>query len=248
VADSKEYPRRGRHGHVVHELGGRIVRGELEPGEVLPPEEELVAGLGVGRAAVRDGVKVLTGKGLLAARPSAGTRVRPRELWNLLDPDVLSWRYAPDPSPEDVMALAGLRVALEPGAARLAAESATDDDIRKMEIALANMRATVRKPDQREFIDADLEFHQAVVAASGNDLLIYIYEMMTIALRAVRPVHTYDQEHNVDTVPSHERVLAAIRARHHRKAAEAMDTVVTVARKDAELEIQTPGETRRRHA
>ena len=119
------YPGQARHAQVVHALGAAIVRGELGPGSPVPTEDELVGRFEVGRSALREGVKVLAGKGLLESRTSAGTRVRPRESWNLLDPDVLRWRYSPDASPADIRALADLRVALEPGAARLAAESAS---------------------------------------------------------------------------------------------------------------------------
>ena len=106
------YPAQARHGQVVHGLGAQIVRGELGPGCPVPTEDELVSQFEVGRSALREGVKVLAGKGLLESRTSAGTRVRPRESWNLLDPDVLRWRYAPDASPADIRTLADLRVAL----------------------------------------------------------------------------------------------------------------------------------------
>ena len=96
------YPAQARHGQVVHGLGAQIVRGELGPGCPVPTEDELVSQFEVGRSALREGVKVLAGKGLLESRTSAGTRVRPRESWNLLDPDVLRWRYAPDASPADI--------------------------------------------------------------------------------------------------------------------------------------------------
>lgn len=68
-----------RNVQVVHALGARIVGGSLAPGTSIPIEEELVGELGVGRSAVREGVKVLAGKGLLETRRSAGTIVRPRE-------------------------------------------------------------------------------------------------------------------------------------------------------------------------
>ena len=93
------YPGQARHAQVVHALGAAIVRGELGPGSPVPTEDELVSRFEVGRSALREGVKVLAGKGLLESRTSAGTRVRPRESWNLLDPDVLRWRYSEDASP-----------------------------------------------------------------------------------------------------------------------------------------------------
>ncbi|GAA5045105.1 DNA-binding FadR family transcriptional regulator [Thermocatellispora tengchongensis] len=224
-----------RHARVARVLGQRIVTGELAPGDPLPTEEQLVAELGVGRSAVREGVKVLAGKGLLESRTSAGTRVRPRSSWSLLDPDVLGWRFVPDPRPEDVRLLADLRVALEPGAARVAAERADADAVRRIDEAMAALYATADDADA--FIEADLSFHRAVFAAAGNDLLLHIYEMISIALRSVRQVHTRAISHNKETLPAHERVAVAIRRHHHRKAEEAMREVVEVARTDAEQQV-----------
>lgn len=228
---SAAYPARARHGQVVHGLGARIVRGALAPGDVVPTEDELVSQLNVGRSALREGVKVLAGKGLLESRTSAGTRVRPRESWNLLDPDVLTWRFAPSPGAEDIRALAGLRVALEPGAARLAAESATPEQRSAIAVAMARLWATVDDPEA--FIEADLEFHRAVFGAASNDLLLYIHDVVSVALGAIRPLHSRSVGHNRETLAIHERVAIAIRRGHHRKAEDAMREIVEMARADA---------------
>lgn len=224
------YPERARHARVVHELGARIVRGGLAPGDAVPTEDELVSEFGVGRSALREGVKVLAGKGLLESRTSAGTRVRPRESWNLLDADVLTWRYADDPGAADIRSLAGLRVALEPGAARLAAESATAEQRGVIAVEMARLWATVDDPDA--FIEADLGFHRAIFASANNDLLLYIHDVVSVAMRAIRPLHTHSIGHNRETLPAHERVALAIRRGHTVKAETAMREVVEVARAD----------------
>jgi GntR family galactonate operon transcriptional repressor len=212
------------------------VRGGLAPGDAVPTEEELVSEFRVGRSALREGVKVLAGKGLLESRTSAGTRVRPRESWNLLDPDVLTWRFSPDPGPGDVIALASLRVALEPGAARLAAESASTEQRGAIAAETARLWATVDDPGA--FIDADLAFHRAVFAAANNDLLLYIHDVISVAFSAIRPLHTHSAGHNRETLPNHERVAVAIRHGHHLKAEAAMRDIVEVARDDALREIR----------
>lgn len=223
-ASSRAYPLRGQHGRVVHTLGARIASGGLAPGEPLPTEEELVGELGVGRSALREAMKVLGGKGLVESRTRAGTRVRPHDAWHLMDPDVLGWRYQNSPVPADLDDLAGLRVALEPGVARLAAEQATPDGTRGIEEALAAMRASVGDPEP--FIEADLAFHAAMFEASGNDLLVHLHQMMAIALAAVRPVHTRDPARHAASVDRHERVLIAIRRHQVRKAEESMRQLV----------------------
>ena len=55
-------PTRNLHGHVVHELGQRIVGGELRPGELLPREETLADQMEVSRTALREAMKVLSAK------------------------------------------------------------------------------------------------------------------------------------------------------------------------------------------
>src|ERR1022692_681678 len=225
------YPAQARHAQVVHGLGARIVRGELGPGSPVPTEDELVSQFEVGRSALREGVKVLAGKGLLESRTSAGTRVRPRESWNLLDPDVLRWRYAPEASPADIRILADLRVALEPGAARLAAEAASSAQRGAIAGALAGLSATVDEP--AAFIEADLAFRRAVFIAANNDLLLYIHDVVSVALGAIRPLHTHSVGHNRQTLPSHQRVATAIQRGHHRQAEAAMREIVEGARGDA---------------
>src|SRR5206468_9070116 len=83
-----QYPEQSLHGRIVHAIGRRIVTGNLQPGELLPAEPEL----GASRTVVREAVKVLAAKGLVESRPKTRTRVRPRDAWNLLDPDVLAWQ------------------------------------------------------------------------------------------------------------------------------------------------------------
>ena len=85
------YPSAGLHGRVVHDIGARIVTGQIPPGDTLPSEGELAETYGASRSAIREAVKVLAAKGLVEPRRRSGTRVRPRESWNLLDPDILGW-------------------------------------------------------------------------------------------------------------------------------------------------------------
>src|SRR6476659_8056400 len=168
MTKSRTYPRRGLHGQVVHQVGVSIVRGELEPGELLP-EDGLVSEPSVSRTVVREAIKVLAGKGLVESRPKTGTRVRPRSDWNFLDPDVLSWRYAGGVSADDVRALFELRRAIEPMSAALAAQRATPAQIAEIHAALAEMEAV--SDDGDRFAKPDLVFHQTILRMTGNELI-----------------------------------------------------------------------------
>ncbi|MGI8416387.1 MAG: FadR/GntR family transcriptional regulator, partial [Nakamurella sp.] len=76
---------------VMDDLGLKIVSGAWSPGYIIDVDA-LESELGVSRTVVREAIKVLTSKGLIAARPKFGTYVRDRLEWNLLDADVMSWR------------------------------------------------------------------------------------------------------------------------------------------------------------
>ena len=98
-------------------------------------------------------------------------------------------------------------------------------------MATARLWATVDDPEA--FIEADLEFHRAMFAAANNDLLLYIHDVVSVALGAIRPLHSRSVGHNRETLANHGRVAVAIRRGHHRKAEDAMREIVEMARADA---------------
>src|SRR5688572_16512576 len=120
----REVPRIGGtfvHFSVANEIGQRIVRGDYPPGTILPNEAEWSAMFGVGRSVVREAIKMLMAKNLLASRPKIGSWVEPRERWNLLDREVLTW-YAASPERRTFLkTVQEFRYIIEPEAAALAA-------------------------------------------------------------------------------------------------------------------------------
>ena len=82
---------RNLHADIAANIGARICSGEFPPGSILPNEAEWGRIHGASRTAIREGMKVLQAKGLIVSKPKVGSRVAPRESWNLLDKDVFSW-------------------------------------------------------------------------------------------------------------------------------------------------------------
>ncbi len=117
---SQRYPHRNLHGRIVHTLGRRILRGEIRPGDAL----EAASAMAASRTALREAIKVLAAKGLVEARPKVGTRVTPRESWNLLDPDVMAWQHDDALTPSFLRKLTEVRAVIEPQAAAFAAQRA----------------------------------------------------------------------------------------------------------------------------
>ena len=126
------------HRDVVAELARRILSGTVLPGERLPNTVQLSADLGVSRSALREAIKVLTAKGMLEVQPRTGMRVRPRDNWNLMDPELLSW-CGPALDAELLRSLLECRQLIEPGAASLAAANATAAQLAVMEEAFNRM-------------------------------------------------------------------------------------------------------------
>ena len=226
------YPARGVHGRIVEQIGRRILSGELAPGAMLPREAELVQELGISRTVVREAIKVLAAKGLVEARQRLGMRVRPEAAWNLLDPDVLAWQAAAGPSPALTAHLVELRRLIEPATARLAAARRTESQLQAIEAAVQGMRAATDEP--LAYYRADLAFHRAVFAASGNPFV----DRLGAIVSAVLEVSFRLQQRSLIPVTLglalHERVLLAIRDRDPHAAGRAMEDIIDEARLELE--------------
>ena len=147
---------------VVQHVRALIERGELRPGDRLPPERELAVQLGVSRPSVRAGLRSLAAIGVLQTRHGAGTFITDGP--PTLGSEPLSFLAALHGFTRDEMFEA--RRALEVGVAGLAAERATDDQIATIAEEVTGMFASL--DDAQAFLIHDIRFHRAVAAASGN--------------------------------------------------------------------------------
>jgi len=214
---------RSLHSHVVRELGTRIVVGDLKPGDVLPREETLAETMEVSRTALREALKVLSAKGLIEARPKIGTRVRSMDDWNLLDADVLSWRCESMPTDDFVEKLVEMREIIEPAAAAAAAERRSDTQLAAMREAYDRMASAA---DSNAWSEADLLFHQTMLRATGNELMISLFSVVENALRMFFVLSAENAGNFAYSLPHHLQVLEAIANKNPQAARQAMhDTV-----------------------
>jgi DNA-binding FadR family transcriptional regulator len=218
------YPRDGLHGRIVHAIGRSIVSGRIRPGEQLPPPARVRASRGV----VREAIKVLAAKGLVASRPRTGTRVRPRASWNLLDPDVLAWQREQLPRGILLGKLTEARLIVEPGAAELAARRAGPEQVAAIGAALRAMRdALDRSPtDYEAYNEADIRFHQAIVEACDNEVLQQMGAVVSTALLVAFNAAVRVPGLPRGSLPRHQAILDAIRSRQPNRARAAMERLV----------------------
>jgi GntR family transcriptional regulator, galactonate operon transcriptional repressor len=234
---TRRYPRRGVHGETVHEIGRRIVGGELEPGDLLP-EAELIAELGVSRTVLREAIKVLGAKGLVEARPRIGTRVRERNRWWLMDPDVLAWQSETGLDELFLRNLAEVRAVIEPAATRLAAMRATEEEIKYIEEAYEQMEAHVVHSEA--FIAADMQFHFGILAACHNEIMEQLNVTIGEALEISRKVTVELPGSSTAHLPLHKAVVEAIREHDADAAETAMNELIERVQSDIERFFQRP--------
>src|SRR5271166_6648350 len=171
---------RNIYSQLAARLGQEIVAGVYPPGSLLPNAQDMCARFSVSRTALREAYSILSAKALIVARPKIGTRVRPKSEWNLLDPEVLAWHLAATPSEHLVDELFALRQLVEPPAAALAASARSRDTIQRIADAYGRMEQF--KNGEGDLIGADLDFHMAILEASGNRFLAALGGLIHTAL------------------------------------------------------------------
>ncbi len=170
IIKSARIPRSGKlHSKIARGIGERILGGEFAPGTLLPNEAEWGKVYGASRTAVREAIKSLAAKGLIVSKPKVGPRVEPRLRWNLLDRDVLAWHRSATDRKAFLLSTQEFRRIVEPGIAELAARKRTTQQIDQLVTALDDMN---RAKSLAEMVEADVSFHEALLAATNNDLLV----------------------------------------------------------------------------
>ncbi len=220
------------HGNTVDFLGEAIVAGRYAAGASIPPEPVLCIELGVSRTVVREAVKSLIAKGLMTTGPKVGTRVLSEEHWNWFDPDVIIWQSKAGLTPEFLRDLQDLRRVVEPAAMRLTAERANAKDIAEVEDAYAGMKRAVEGGG--DYVTFDLRFHQGLLRACGNRMLVQMSKALGALLRTSFEISTRRKDGPRSSLQLHREVLDAVIAHDPDRAEKAIRVLIDGARTDIE--------------
>ena len=201
----------------VDALRAFILNGAYSPGDRLPPERELIFQLGTSRTTLRKGLEALEREGAIWRHVGKGTFVAAHSnvdgTGGLSD---LSQRVTP-------VHMMRARLSLEPALAREAAINASDDAVIRVKLAQDRAAAASSWDDYEAQDDA---FHRAVAEATGNVLLLSLFDHLNQVHRAVawntvvRATPRPPSEHN--SYAEHDRITAAIEARDPAAAHAAM--------------------------
>lgn len=203
---------------VASELLSYFTSGGLAIGSRLPSERKLADMLGTGRSAVREALAALEILGIVEVRPGSGTYLR-SDASELL-PRTLSWGLMV--GSQEVADLVEIRTSLEILAARLAAEHAREEDLRRIRGHLEEMARHVGLEDPQAFVEADAHFHQEIAAASQNTALAVVLQSVRALLRVWVDRSVDTAEHSCHARDEHSAVLEAIAGQDPQAAAEAM--------------------------
>ena len=206
---------------VVVDLVAAIVTGELQPGDVLPPEGTLSQRFGVSRTVIRESVKRVEEKGLVIVAQGRGTTVNPPSEWNVLDPVVLSALVDHDDTLGVLDELTIVRGSLEASMAAEAARRQTPERVAELQRLFEQTEHHLGDFDA--YNEADAAFHYAVMEQSGIRLAANITRIL---FARARESSRFTGHHGADamavTLEEHRSVLDAITRGDADAAANAM--------------------------
>jgi GntR family transcriptional activator of glc operon len=179
LQDMQKAPERRQVADIVAERIERlIVDGVLKVGQALPSERRLCEKLGISRSAMREGLRVLRGRGIIETSQGRGSFVA--KLSGTQDSSPLMHLF--NSQPRTLYDLLEVRALLEGESARLAALRGTDADFvllrRRYEEMLA-AHADGEDADPREHARLDHAFHIAICEASHNPVLVHTLQSLT---------------------------------------------------------------------
>ena len=152
---------------VAKQLRSLIENGEYKPGDKLPSERALCEIMAVSRIAVREAIRDLVAKNLLEVRAGNGTYVKSVTANDFVDSLMVKLMNG-----YTVRDLIEFREMIELSCCRLAVQRATDADLDALWQILESMKQQLS--EHKDYLTADLEFHNLIAKASGNKILVLV--------------------------------------------------------------------------
>lgn len=152
---------------IARELSQAITGGIYVYGQQLPTERELAVTFNASRTTVRKALAILDVQKLVQRRPGSGTYV-------IYQPESgIAERMSP-------LQLIEVRAVIEPQLARLAVMHASQVDVDRLHALINELKAAERDGDSGRYGAADEQFHLAIASATGNPLMVWLYEQINL--------------------------------------------------------------------
>lgn len=204
--------------NIVQQIRQAVLKGELKPGDRLPPEKELSERFGVSKSSLREAYRALEALGLLEVRQgvSGGAFICKVDIGTVRD-GLVNYFFFQNPSISEYTLIRNL---IEPEITRLAAQIITDEEIAYLE----NNLVAMRKEHNGEELAAELDsrFHKKLADIVKNSIVSLVVDSVQHSLWNIKLLVHADRKFYVNVCDAHEKIIAALRARDPEKAAQAM--------------------------
>lgn len=241
--------RKDRTSEAVDQIIDWVLEGKIEAGEPLPPEAELAERCDVSRLTMREAIRLLQAQGVIEKVPGTRHRVVPVDEWTGLQAIVRMDRQDPASSRSSVELLE-LRMMIETEAATRAATRRSEDHVALLQLNLDRMRDAHERTDVEDFVAADLTFHETLMRASDNRVLLATMRTLTELLDATRTETSSTAEIREHAITWHCAILEGVTSADPEATRRAMtghmqqtydDLMFYVLRRGAHPGIAAPG-------
>ena len=215
---------------IVGTIMDMIAQGQVQYGDQLYNEQELVALLGVSRPTLREALRVLEFLGIATVVPHKGISInRPSEQGGYL-PLLYILSFEKTTGKE----LFELRQALQLEMVSIAAANRTSEDIRTLRGMIQEME-DMKNADANVMSHLDDTFHQAILEISGNRLVCKLMETIRPMIRKQLENHIQNETiaHRDKTISDHVRIVDCLEEGNVLAARQAMYSHLTDSRRDA---------------
>lgn len=200
---------------VVEKIKELLIKQQIAPGEMIPPEQALAEGLKVSRGSVREAMKILSAFGIVDIRRGDGTYISTPSNEKLFDPLLFQILV----QNRDYESLIEIRQILEEGIIRLLIKKASDEEMEQLSLCIAEFERTLKnkKSTVEECNAMDLRYHQMLGNFSHNGILNSVYhfiiEIFSPTINSKRPgvIDVHRELHEALVARSEEAALSAVR-------------------------------------
>ena len=208
----------------VQAILGKILSGELKPGDRLPAERELAEAMGISRSSVNHGIMELENMGFLTITPRRGTVVNDYRTHPTPQSLAAVMRYSSVEMEKSLFSdLMATRLLIEGESARLACHNVYDTTLTKMQKLVDEL---AREPEDPT--DILYRFHYLLTAASGNTIYSMIYRgFETVICTLIRQHYSMRAEDIKESVRLHQQLLDAIAEKKEQAAKELACRIIT---------------------
>jgi len=212
--------------NTVEDIKEFIKKCESNINRKLPTERDFAAMLNVSRSTVREALKILEASGIIEIKPTKGSYIVQQEDYNAST--LMHWFTSYEP---EILHLVEARLSLEPMAAFLAAERATDEHIKKLEEAHEDFIKFILQNDPVKITLGDEKFHKLIFVAAQNPLIENLHSFINSMLISYRRKVFSIPREAMKAVSQHDEILQHIREHNSEAARENMVQHLTISKR-----------------